>query len=210
MNMQQTFDSYGLTVTPEQTAMMQTLLDSFVAYNSHTNLSAIREPSAIIIKHFIDSLELITFVNLQGSLLDIGTGGGFPALPLKIVRPGLSVVAMDSVGKKTKAIDTFVAELKLSGITTEHARAEDPQIVAKYTRSFDSVVSRATAYLPIILTWSEPYVKSGGYVYVYKTPSTEEAQDGIKVLKRLSLTLTDTYTYTLDGQERSILAYKKS
>lgn len=109
---------FGVKASPDQAALFERFADSFLAYNSHTNLSAIRDREGVISKHFADSAVLLNFEELQGRVLDIGTGGGFPGIPLKIMRPGLEVVLMDSVSKKTKACDHFIAELGLTNIRT--------------------------------------------------------------------------------------------
>lgn len=203
------FKLHGIELNEHQVREFEYFLDLFVEFNEHTNLSAIREPADIVSKHFIDSVMLSKFVELKGRLLDIGTGGGFPAIPLKILRRDLTTVMMDSIGKKTKACEYFIDKLHLSKSTTINARAEDPVAMRKFANHFDVVASRATAYLPVILEWSVPYLKHNGVIYLYKTPSTEEYEDGQKVLNRLKLVQGETFGYELAGQTRQILTYSK-
>lgn len=110
-------------------------------------------------KHFVDSAELLKFVKLRGKILDIGTGGGFPGIPLKIFTPELDVTLLDSVGKKIRACESFIRDLELEGIRAINGRAEDVIKQEGYRKGFDFVVSRATAYLPSILLWAEPFLK---------------------------------------------------
>jgi 16S rRNA (guanine527-N7)-methyltransferase len=105
------FSQFGVKASPDQAALFERFADSFLAYNSHTNLSAIRDREGVVSRHFADSAVLLNFEELHGRILDIGTGGGFPGIPLKILRPELDVTLLDSVSKKTKACEHFVAEL---------------------------------------------------------------------------------------------------
>ena len=105
------FSKYDIALSSSEEGLFERLLSLFVAYNSHTNLSAIRDEEGIIVKHFLDSVLLLKYEKLSGRMLDIGTGGGFPGIPLKLLTPKLSVTLLDSVSKKTKACDHFIAEL---------------------------------------------------------------------------------------------------
>lgn len=102
------FSQYNIELEPAEEAVFRKFLDLFMEYNSHTNLSAIRTPEGIIEKHFIDSLMLGNFVELSGKVLDIGSGGGFPGIPLKILFPEVDFTLMDSVGKKVRAMNYFI------------------------------------------------------------------------------------------------------
>lgn len=102
------FREYNIELEPSEEAIFQKFLDLFIEYNTHTNLSAIRTPEGIIEKHFIDSLFLGNFVKLSGKVLDIGSGGGFPGIPLKILFREVDFTLMDSVGKKARAMTQFI------------------------------------------------------------------------------------------------------
>ena len=101
------FSQYDIELEPAEEAIFRKFLELFLEYNSHTNLSAIRTPEGIIEKHFIDSLMLGNFVELSGKVLDIGSGGGFPGIPLKILFHEADFTLMDSVGKKVRAMNHF-------------------------------------------------------------------------------------------------------
>ena len=141
--------------------------------------------------------------------MDIGTGGGFPGIPLKILAPDLDVTLLDSVGKKTKACEHFIRALGLSGIRAIHGRAEEIAKQNGYRKQFDVVVSRATAYLPSILSWAEPFLKERGMLVLYKSPSPEEMADGAPTLRKLRLHLARTHEYVLADQTRKLLIYER-
>lgn len=102
------FSEYNIELEPSEEAIFRKFLELFMEYNAHTNLSAIRTPEGVIEKHFIDSLMLGNFVELSGKVLDIGSGGGFPGIPLKILFPSVDFTLMDSVGKKVRAMNHFI------------------------------------------------------------------------------------------------------
>ncbi len=124
MDIASLFSQYNISLSSQQEELFQKFLTLFRDYNTHTNLSAIRDEQGIILKHFIDSVILLQKIPLHGKVLDIGSGGGFPGIPLKIMQPDLDIVLLDSVGKKVKAMQYFVQTLGLSHITALQARAE--------------------------------------------------------------------------------------
>lgn len=159
------FTSHHFDLSADETEKFTQFLELFIAYNSHTNLSAIRDADGIIEKHFVDSLYGASIIaeslpeNTSPRLLDIGSGGGFPGIPLKIVLPVLSITLLDSIGKKVKAMNHFVSELGLSDIVAIQERAEMLAKSPEHKESYDFVVSRATAYITDILTWANPFLK---------------------------------------------------
>lgn len=201
------FSQFGVEASPEQAALFERYADLFLEYNAHTNLSAIRDREGVVSKHFADSAVLLNFEELRGRVLDIGTGGGFPGIPLKIMRPNLEVVLMDSVSKKTKACDHFVAHLGLDDVWTVWSRAEDAAKRPDMKHSFDTVVSRATAYMSQILAWAAPFVKAGGSIVLYKLPSEEELEDGLPAAKKLGFELAREHSYSFAGQDRKIFVF---
>lgn len=203
------FESRNIPLTESQAALFDRFADSFLAYNSHTNLSAIRDREGVLEKHFADSAELVRFEEIPHRILDIGTGGGFPGIPLKILRPDTEFVLLDSVSKKTKACDSFIADLGLSSIRTVWGRAEEIAKDPGMAGGFGLVVSRATAYLPQILGWAAPFVARGGRIALYKLPSETELADGVPVAEKLGLTLVREHGYSLAGQDRRILVFQR-
>ena len=195
----------------QQILQFEKLLILFTEYNAHTNLSAIREREAIVIKHFVDSLALLSFESLSGkNILDIGTGGGFPGIPLLIAVPDLMATLLDSVAKKTRACTHFMTELGIARGTAVHARAQDLVIGPNkrdYIGAYDLVVSRATAAMPEILSWAAPFITGEGSIILYKTSSPEELQAGKAAARKLGLKLSQTYKYILADQERYLFKF---
>lgn len=196
-------------ITESARTQLEAYVNLFQQYNTHTNLSSIRQADDIWQKHIVDSLMLLQFESLQGSMMDIGTGGGVPGIPLAIARSELNVCLLDSVGKKVKACEYFVAELGLKNAHTLQARAEQLGQEKKYKHAYDSVLARATAYLPTILTWAAQLAKPNGKIILYKTSSADELADGALVASRLGLKLANQHVYQLDDQERQLLVYTK-
>ena len=154
--------------------------DKFVAYyellidwNMRMNLTAITEPEEVVKKHFYDSLAALPYLHDGERIADVGTGAGFPAIPLLIMNPGLKITLVDSLQKRL----TFLEEVKKTlGLSAEivHARAEDFGRDPKYRASFDATVSRAVASLPVLLEFTVPLLKVGGKAYCYKGDVSEE------------------------------------
>lgn len=205
------FEQYGIELLEQESEKFAQFLALFIEYNTHTNLSAIRQRDAIIEKHFVDSLMLSGAVeDISGKILDIGTGGGFPGIPLAITYPNAHFTLLDSVGKKTRACEHFVHELALGNVEVVNGRAEEIARESRYKKSFDVVLSRATAYLPEILGYAAPFLKPEGRIFLYKTPSDDEYFDGRRALESLSLEEGNVFEYTLAGQERQILEFIKN
>ncbi len=229
------FSIHSFELSPEEIQLFERFLTLFIEYNSHTNLSAIRDEAGIIEKHFVDSLygsvameagmshdgdtsQSLDSANSPPSLpasqhlfrlLDIGSWGGFPGIPLKITHPEIEVTLLDSVGKKVKAMQHFITELGLEGITAIQERAEVLAKSPDHKEKYDVVVSRATAYITDILTWATPFLGKHGKIILYKMPSDEELKDREKVAKKLGLVLVWEYEYELAGKVRMISIFQK-
>lgn len=217
----------GFELSPQERDSFEKYLALFLEYNAHTNLSAIRDEPGIIEKHFVDSLYGVNAIlgdqenSLHGflqpqewhmsmKLLDIGSGWGFPGIPLKIVIPELEVTLLDSVGKKVKAMNHFVQELKLENIGAIQERAEVLAKDPKHNGKYDFVVSRATAYITDILKWSLPFLRPNGKIILYKMPSEDEMKDIMKIIKKLSLVNIWELSYELWWKERVLFVFQKS
>lgn len=143
----------------------QELLD----WNTRINLTAITDPEEVLVKHFLDSLSLLTvYDNARTRLLDIGSGAGFPGLPLKIVRPAWRVTLLEATGKKTAFLRHIVETLQLSDVEIIHARAEELAHTRAYRAAFDLVTARAVSALPTLLEYSAPYCRVGGSIILPK------------------------------------------
>ena len=154
--------------------------------NKVMNLTAITDPTEIVTRHFLDCAALAPYMPQDGRVLDVGTGAGFPGIPLKIAFPEVEVVLLDSLNKRVKFLNEVIGQLGLSKITAIHGRAEDFARQMEYREQFDLVVSRAVANLSSLSEYCLPYVKVGGRFVSYKSGKLNEelaaAQKAIHVL----------------------------
>ena len=177
---------YGIALSDKQREQFNRYFELLVEWNEKINLTAITEPKDVAIKHMIDSItaydeKLFT----EGvSVIDVGTGAGFPGLPLKIFCPGIKLTLMDSLNKRIKFLQTVVEELGLTEVECVHARAEEGARNKKYRESFDIAVSRAVARLPILCEYCLPFVKKGGHFIALKGMQYhDEATEAAKAIK---------------------------
>ncbi|MGG7165683.1 16S rRNA (guanine(527)-N(7))-methyltransferase RsmG [Clostridium ihumii] len=151
-------------------------------WNEKINLTAITEDEEVIKKHFIDSLKVYKINELKNckNIIDIGTGAGFPGIPMKIVNPDCNVVLLDSLNKRINFLNEVISNLNLENIRTIHGRAEDFAQDNEYRERFDGVVSRAVANLTVLSEFCIPYLKVGGYFVALKGPAIDEELDEAK------------------------------
>lgn len=206
--MKKYFLEYGIELSDKQIESFEKYYDLLVFYNSKFNLTAITEREEVIKKHFIDSV--LGVDNLVGNkLIDIGSGGGFPAIPIKIMKNDLSVTLLEATGKKCEFLKTVIKELNLENIEVINNRAE---ILAKdplYRESFDLCSARAVARLNTLLEYCMPFVKVGGKFVSYKGDSTDEVLEAQNAVKILGGKLIEVKNYLLDGAKRSLIVIKK-
>ena len=168
-------EKMNLTLSTEQQQQFVRYYELLVEWNSFMNLTGITDFQEVLQKHFEDSLALVRGVDLSAitSVMDVGTGAGFPGLPLKIAFPHLKVVLLDSLGKRVKFLNHVIEELQLDNITAIHGRAEDFAKEAEYRERFDLVVSRAVANLASLSEYCLPFVTQGGSFISYKSGEIE-------------------------------------
>lgn len=173
-------------------------------WNKVMNLTGITEYDEVNEKHFVDSLAIVKAVDLNdvNTVIDIGTGAGFPGIPLKIVFPHLHVVLLDSLNKRVKFLDAVLEELGLQDISTLHGRAEDYARKEEYREKFDLCVSRAVANLATLSEYCIPYIRVGGIFISYKSGNIEEELNASKrAVTVLGGSLEDTVKFQLPGTE---------
>ena len=155
---------------------MKYLLD----WNEKINLTAIKEEKEFIVKHFVDSLSISEIVGDNKRIIDVGTGGGFPGIPLKLLNENLNVSLVDSVNKKIMVLNDIINKMKLNNIEAIHTRAEDLAKKKEYREGFDIAVSRAVSNMNTFVEYLLPFVKIGGYVVCMKGPGYEEELNASK------------------------------
>ncbi len=195
------FQEMGLTPPPETIDRLCQYSDLLLEQNKVMNLTAITEPSQVAQLHFLDSASLLAHVDLQGkSLIDVGTGAGFPGLVLKILEPSLSLTLADSLGKRVTWLERVCAQLGLEGVTCIHARAEELALDPAYRDSFDVATSRAVAAFPALCELCLPFVKAGGqFIAMKSVDSAAEVQAGERAVKTLGGKLSTSIDYPVPG-----------
>ncbi|MBQ1808279.1 MAG: 16S rRNA (guanine(527)-N(7))-methyltransferase RsmG [Selenomonas sp.] len=177
---------YGINLTETQIAQYNRYFELLIEWNEKINLTAITAPKDVAIKHIIDSITAYDAALFQAgtTVIDVGTGAGFPGLPLKIFCPEIKLTLMDSLNKRIKFLQTVVEELGLKDVECVHARAEEGARNKKYRESFDIAVSRAVARLPILCEYCLPFVKKGGHFIALKGMQyNDEAEEAVKAIK---------------------------
>lgn len=187
---------------------MQLLLE----WNEKMNLTAITEPKEVLDKHFIDSISIAKYINKNDKILDIGTGAGFPGIPLKIIMPQNEITLLDALNKRINFLKEVIQKLKLERIEAIHGRAEEFSKISGNRESYDIVVSRAVAKLNVLLEYMLPFVKMGGKCICMKAieidEEIEEAKKAIEILGGKIETI-DIITLAETGIKRKIIVIKK-
>ena len=182
-------------------------------WNEKINLTAIVEPYDVILKHFVDSITILNFIRENDKIVDIGTGAGFPGIPIKIMKQGIKITLLDSLNKRIKFLDEVINKLKLEDIKTIHARAEEFGQAQEYREQFDIAVSRAVAPMNILLEYLLPTVKVGGKCICMKGPEIEvEIENSSKALKILGGEIENVEKITLADTDikRTIIIVRKN
>ncbi len=204
------FDAYGIHVSRETYDKMEQYAEYLVEYNKNVNLTAVTEGEEILKKHFLDSLLLEKFANIpeNASLLDIGSGAGFPGVPLALQRPDLDITLLDSLQKRIAFLEKLRDHLDCR-YTAFHGRAELDARKETMREQFDIVTARAVAAMPTLAEYSLPFVKKGGFWLAMKGPG-EPVEPAMKAIQLLGGKLVDTIHYQLPGgDERVIYVVKK-
>lgn len=202
----------GLELSGKQLEQFNKYYEMLVETNKVMNLTAITEPEDVAVKHMVDSLLAFDKSFVNKTLADVGTGAGFPGIPLKIYCPSLKVTLIDSLGKRLKFLENVIEELGLENISCEHARAEDAGKNKKFREKFDFVTARAVARLSVLSEYCLPLVKTGGMFIALKgSKYAEEIVEGEQALKILGGKLLSSEEVKLPGLNdgRAIIRVKK-
>lgn len=206
--MEKIFSEYGINLTTKQKERFEKYYDILIKTNEMFNITAITEKEEVVKKHFIDSV-INNDVIKEGSLIDIGSGGGFPAIPLKIMNENLSVTLVEATGKKCDFLRQVIAFLGLEDIKVINGRAEDLAFKIEFRESFDFCTARAVARLNILAEYCIPFVKKGGFFVSYKGDSEEEIKEANAGINILGGKIKDIKCYQLDGAKRTLIYVEK-
>lgn len=205
---------YGLVLDERRINRYTRFYENVVTTNEVMNLTAITEPKEFVLKHIIDSLSAYDerYMVEHASILDLGTGAGFPGIPLKIYKDSFHMTLFDSLKKRLTFLDGVIKDLGLEYVKTLHGRAEDLSHTDEHRESYDIVTSRAVARLPILLEWALPYCKVGGYFVALKGMLAEEeikdSTHALNVLGGKIIEIKEIKLPTLDDM-RSVIYIEK-
>lgn len=206
--MEKLFKEYGLDIDENIKNLFKSYYSLLLEYNSRFNITAITDEREVVIKHFIDSALGVELLKGE-TLADVGSGGGFPAIPLKILKPELKVTLIEATEKKCEFLKTVADTLGLKEVTVLCGRAEEFAKKSEYREKFDICTARAVARLNILSEYCLPFVKKGGIFLAYKGDADEEARDSENAVKILGGKIITHDKYVLDGAKRSLIVIEK-
>ena len=204
---------FGVELDADKCAKLNLYGNLLLEWNEKINLTAITEPEDVLYKHFYDCILFLKNRELPmgASLIDVGTGAGFPGMVLKIVRPDLDITLLDSLNKRLIFLNEVITALNLEKIKTVHLRAEEAGKSKAHREKYDIATARAVAALPVLLEYCTPLVKKGGSFIAMKGPSAaEEAENSKNAIKVLRVSEPKIICETLTGNEQRVfVSFKK-
>lgn len=205
-------EKMSISLNKEQYDQFYAYMLLLIEWNEKINLTAITEPQEIILKHFVDSLTIAKYIEEGKTIIDMGTGAGFPGIPLKIYRNDVKVVLADSLNKRIKFLNEVIEKMQLKNIETIHCRAEELGKNKEYREKFDYATSRAVANLSTLSEYLLPFVKLNGSGIFMKTMEIdEELENAKKAIKILGGRIEKVDKFEIPGSDlgRSIIIVKK-
>ena len=207
-------EAAGMILSDRQLRQFEQFYHLLTEKNKVMNLTAITEEDEVIDKHFMDSLSCARVMDMSRvrSLVDVGTGAGFPGIPLKIVYPEIRVLLVDSLNKRVQFLNEVIDQLSLSGVEAVHGRAEDISRRKEYRAVFDLAVSRAVANLRTLSEYCVPFVKVNGYFISYKAgKGMQEIEESANCMRELGCKIMETEEFELSDQDsmRVLIKIKK-
>lgn len=207
----QIFKNYNFELNNKQIEQFYSYYTFLIQENEKFNLTAITDPLEVIVKHFVDSVLAEKYIKNSARIIDVGTGAGFPGVPLKILRPDIKVTLLDSLQKRVNFLNQLIDKLQLKEIKAVHARAED--YVKEEREKFDAALSRAVAQIPTLSEYLLPYVEIGGKAIMYKGLNIdEELEMGRYAIKTLGGEVESQKEFELQevSSSRSIIVISKT
>lgn len=207
-------DKNQIHLSDNQLGQFETFYDYMIEMNQVMNLTTITEEDEIILKHFYDSISVIKYYNFASDkkVIDVGTGAGFPGIPLAILLPNVQFTLMDSLNKRITFLENVVDKLKLENVKCIHSRAEELAKDENYREKYDICVSRAVANLSVLLEYCIPFIKKGGNFISYKSISSDEELISSKnAQNKLCCKLTNNISFELPDTniQRNFLIFEK-
>ena len=205
---------FDIQIDREKTDQFAIHAIELIKWNRKTNLTAITDPMEVAVKHFLDSIALAQSISPDASLLDIGSGGGFPGIPLKILIPSLSVTLIDASRKKVSFLKHLIRSIKLKGIEAHHVRADDFAKNSAFANAFDVIVSRALSATDTFVLMALPLLAKDGMIMALKVIAAEEEIESVRslIIKRLcsSEMSKDNFSITLKKYTLPYLGLKRT
>lgn len=206
--MTEIFLQNGIKLNDKKLELFERYYNLLIEYNQKFNLTAITEKEEVYLKHFVDSALGMEFIK-GGNLIDVGSGGGFPALPLKIVCDDIKLTMLEATGKKCEFLKSVVKELGISGVTVINGRAEDIAKDLNYREKFDYCTARAVARLNTLTEYCLPFVKKGGSFIAFKGDAEEEIKESYNAVNVLGGSIKNVKKYLLGGAKRCLIEIEK-
>lgn len=202
----------NIELKEKQINQLYDYMNLLIEWNEKINLTAIIEPKEIILKHFVDSLTISKYINEKSTLIDIGTGAGFPGIPLKILRDDINITLVDSLNKRIKFLDEVIEKLNLDNIKTVHGRAEEIGRNIEYREKFDYATSRAVANIATLSEYLIPLINKNGKCIYMKGPNIDdELEKGKKAINVLGGKIFEKEEFKLPSSDirRTIIVIEK-